>query len=38
MREKEEMRMAVRHYRFVMLRVRLPDGVILQGMFSLGTQ
>lgn len=33
MREKEEMRTALRHYRFVLLRVRLPDGVILQGVF-----
>ena len=36
MREKEEMRTALRHYRFVLLRVRLPDGVILQGKFSFG--
>ena len=32
MREKDDMRIAVRHYRFVLLRVRLPDGMILQGM------
>ena len=31
MRERDEVRMAVRHYRFVLLRVRMPDGYILQG-------
>lgn len=35
MREKDEIRIAVRHYRFVLLRVRLPDGIILQGTCSL---
>ena len=31
MREKDELKMTVRHYRFVLLRIRFPDGVILQG-------
>ena len=31
MREKDELKMTVRHYRFVLLRIRFPDGIILQG-------
>ena len=31
MREKDELKMTVRHYRFVLLRIRFPDGMILQG-------
>lgn len=31
MRERDEVKMAVRHYRFVLLRIRMPDGLILQG-------
>ena len=31
MRERDEVKMAVRHYRFVLLRIRMPDGFILQG-------
>ena len=33
MREKDELKTAVRHYRFILLRIRFPDGVILQGMY-----
>ena len=31
MRERDEMKMFMKHYRFVLLRVRMPDGLILQG-------
>ena len=31
MRERDEMKMFIKHYRFVLLRVRMPDGLILQG-------
>ena len=31
MREKDELKTAIRHYRFVLLRIRFPDGIILQG-------
>ena len=31
MKERDEVKMAVRHYRFVLLRIRFPDGLILQG-------
>ena len=31
MREKDELKMTVRHYQFVLLRIRFPDGIILQG-------
>ena len=29
--ERDEVKMAVRHYRFFLLRIRMPDGYILQG-------
>ena len=35
MREKDEMKMTVRHYRFVLLRIKFPDGIILQGVWQL---
>ena len=31
MRERDEVKMAVRHYKFVVIRVRMPDGLIVQG-------
>ena len=31
MKERDEVKMAVRHYRFVLLRIRFPDGLVLQG-------
>ena len=31
MRERDEMKMTVRHYRFVLLRIKFLDGIILQG-------
>ena len=31
MRERDEIKMVVRHYRFSLIRVRMPDGFILQG-------
>ena len=31
MKERDEIKMAVRHYRFVLLRIRFPDGLVLQG-------
>ena len=31
MRERDEMKMFIKHYRFALLRVRMPDGLILQG-------
>ena len=31
MRERDELKMFIKHYRFVLLRVRMPDGLILQG-------
>jgi len=34
MREREEMRAVVRHYRYTLLRVRMPDGLLLQGKVS----
>ena len=34
MREKDELKTAIRHYRFVLLRIRFPDGVILQGIIN----
>ena len=33
MREKDELKTAVRHYRFVLLRIRFPDGIVLQGTY-----
>ena len=33
MREKDELKTAVRHYRFVLLRIQFPDGIVLQGMY-----
>lgn len=37
MRERDEMKMFVKHYRFVLLRVRMPDGLILQGTLTTGS-
>ncbi|XP_065885217.1 UBX domain-containing protein 6-like [Dysidea avara] len=34
MRERDEMKMTVRHYRFVLLRIKFLDGIILQGVFK----
>ena len=34
MREREEMRAVVRHYRYTLLRVRMPDGLLLQGRYQ----
>ena len=34
MRERDEMKMFIKHYRFVLLRVRMPDGLILQGKWT----
>ena len=31
MKERDEVKMAVRHYRFVLLGIRFPDGLIVQG-------
>ena len=31
MRERDEIKMAIRHYRYVLIRVRLPEGLLLQG-------
>ena len=31
MRERDEVGMAVHHYKFVLLRIRMPDNYILQG-------
>jgi len=31
MRERDEMRAVIRHYRYTLLRVRMPDGLLLQG-------
>ena len=33
LRERDEVKMAVRHYKFVVIRVRMPDGIILQGVW-----
>ena len=31
MRERDDMRLAAKYYRFTLLRIRLPDGLFLQG-------
>ena len=31
MRERDEMRNIVRYYRYTLLRIRMPDGLLLQG-------
>ena len=31
MRERDEIKTAVRYYKFVVIRIRFPEGVILQG-------
>ena len=30
---QDELKTAVRHYRFVLLRIQFPDGIVLQGMY-----
>ena len=34
MREKDELKTVIRHYRFVLLRIRFPNGIILQGIIN----
>ena len=31
MREKDELKSAVKYYRFILLRIRFPEDIILQG-------
>ncbi len=31
MRERDNLKMTLRHYRFALIRVRMPDGLIIQG-------
>jgi len=38
MREKDEMKMTIRHYRFVLLRIKFPDGIILQGVWTVNVR
>ncbi|XP_064388211.1 UBX domain-containing protein 6-like isoform X2 [Halichondria panicea] len=33
MRERDNLKMTLRHYRFALIRVRMPDGLIIQGVF-----
>jgi len=34
MREKDELKSAIKYYRFVLLRIRFPEQVILQGQLN----
>lgn len=34
MRDKDEVRAAAKYYRYALIRIRLPDGLFLQGMYK----
>ena len=35
MRERDELKAAVRYYKFVLLRIRFPEDIILQGLQNI---
>lgn len=38
MREKDELKAAIKYYRFILLRIRFPEDVILQGLIATYTR